>query len=65
MPVVKTKKLHQLDRSKEYAVVCRTGNHSDLACQILSEHGFIDGIELGGAAAFLDFAFDAQVTLNF
>ncbi|MEW9700910.1 DsrE/DsrF/DrsH-like family protein [Paenibacillus sp. SI8] len=28
------------------------------------EH-FIDGVELGGAAAFLDFAFDAQVSLNF
>lgn len=28
------------------------------------EH-FIDGIELGGAATFLDFAFDAQVSLNF
>ncbi|UJF35667.1 DsrE/DsrF/DrsH-like family protein [Paenibacillus hexagrammi] len=28
------------------------------------EH-FIEGIELGGAATFLDFAFDAQVSLNF
>ncbi|MFC5452788.1 DsrE/DsrF/DrsH-like family protein [Paenibacillus aestuarii] len=28
------------------------------------EH-FIDGIDLGGAATFLDFAFDAQVSLNF
>lgn len=31
----------------------------------LEKEHFIDGIELGGAATFLDFAFDAQVTLNF
>lgn len=31
----------------------------------LQQEHFIDGIELGGAATFLDFAFDAQVTLNF
>lgn len=31
----------------------------------LDKEHFIDGIELGGAATFLDFAFDAQVTLNF
>lgn len=42
-----------------------------IACQMtvdvmgLSREDFIDGIELGGAATFLDFAFDAQVTLNF
>lgn len=31
----------------------------------LDKEHFIDGIELGGAATFLDFAFDSQVTLNF
>lgn len=31
----------------------------------LAQEDFIDGIELGGAATFLDFAFDAQVSLNF
>lgn len=31
----------------------------------LDQEHFIDGIELGGAATFLDFAFDAQVSLNF
>lgn len=31
----------------------------------LEKEHFIDGIELGGAATFLDFAFDAQVSLNF
>lgn len=42
-----------------------------IACQMtvdvmgLDKEDFIDGIELGGAAAYLDYAFDAQVTLNF
>lgn len=31
----------------------------------LQREHFIDGIELGGAATFLDFAFDAEVSLNF
>ncbi|WP_028549697.1 DsrE/DsrF/DrsH-like family protein [Paenibacillus sp. UNC451MF] len=31
----------------------------------LQQEHFIDGVELGGAATFLDFAFDAQVSLNF
>ncbi|WP_282936518.1 DsrE/DsrF/DrsH-like family protein [Paenibacillus sp. RC67] len=31
----------------------------------LQQEHFMDGIELGGAATFLDFAFDAQVSLNF
>ncbi|MCY9657147.1 sulfurtransferase TusA family protein [Paenibacillus chondroitinus] len=33
-------KIANLDPSKEYYVVCRTGNRSDMACQILSERGF-------------------------
>lgn len=42
-----------------------------IACQMtvdvmgLDKEDFIDGIELGGAATYLDFAFDAQITLNF
>lgn len=42
-----------------------------IACQMtvdvmgLDKDDFIDGIELGGAAAYLDYAFDAQVTLHF
>lgn len=42
-----------------------------IACQMtvdvmgLRKEDFIDGVEIGGAATFLDFAFDAQVTLNF
>jgi peroxiredoxin family protein len=42
-----------------------------IACQMtvdvmgLAKEDFIDGVEFGGAATFLDFAFDARVTLNF
>ncbi len=32
--------LSQLDPNKEYAVICRTGNRSDMACQMLAEKGF-------------------------
>jgi rhodanese-related sulfurtransferase/TusA-related sulfurtransferase len=33
-------KLSRLDPNKAYAVVCRTGNRSDMACQIMAEKGF-------------------------
>lgn len=33
-------RLAELDPEKETWVVCRTGNRSDLACQVLSEKGF-------------------------
>lgn len=33
-------KAAQLDPSSEYYVVCRSGNRSDMACQMLSEKGF-------------------------
>jgi len=42
-----------------------------IACQMtmdvmgLDRSHFIDGVDVGGAATFLDFAFDADVTLNF
>ncbi|EGL82343.1 DsrE family protein [Caldalkalibacillus thermarum TA2.A1] len=42
-----------------------------IACQMtmdvmnLTKEDFIDGIEVGGAATFLDFAYDADVTLTF
>jgi rhodanese-related sulfurtransferase/TusA-related sulfurtransferase len=32
-------KIGQLDPSQEYYVVCRTGNRSDMACQLLAEKG--------------------------
>lgn len=33
-------RLNELDKSKEYIVVCRSGNRSSLACQLLSGQGF-------------------------
>ncbi len=42
-----------------------------IACQMtmdvmgLQKEHFIDGIEVGGAATFLDFAYDADVTVTF
>ena len=42
-----------------------------IACQMTIEvmgldlSHFTDGVDIGGAATFLDFAFDADVTLNF
>ncbi|MCL6442134.1 MAG: DsrE/DsrF/DrsH-like family protein [Alicyclobacillus sp.] len=42
-----------------------------IACQMtmdvvgLTKEHFIDGIEVGGAATFLDFAYDADVTVTF
>lgn len=33
-------RLHELNPEDEIAVVCRSGNRSDLACQLLAEKGF-------------------------
>jgi len=33
-------RLNELDRAKEYIIVCRSGNRSSLACEWLSERGF-------------------------
>lgn len=33
-------RLNELNQNDEIYVVCRTGNRSDFACRILSEHGF-------------------------
>ena len=35
-----TGRLHELDKSKEIIVICRSGNRSGLACELLSEKGF-------------------------
>lgn len=53
-----------LDIAKETGVRLIVCQMTVDAMGLQKEH-FIDGIELAGAAAFLDFAFDAQVTLNF
>jgi rhodanese-related sulfurtransferase len=33
-------RINELDKTKEYIVVCRSGNRSSLACEWLSERGF-------------------------
>ncbi|KKC47788.1 sulfurtransferase [Paenibacillus sp. VTT E-133280] len=35
-----TERLKELDPSKETIVICRSGNRSGLACELLSEKGF-------------------------
>lgn len=32
--------MHELDKSKEYIVVCRSSGRSPRACQLLESHGF-------------------------
>jgi peroxiredoxin family protein len=56
---------------KELMDIAKESGVRLIGCQMtidvmgLDKEHFIEGIELGGAATFLDFAFDAQVTLNF
>ncbi|PYZ92953.1 rhodanese [Salipaludibacillus keqinensis] len=33
-------RMHELDKSKEYTMVCRSGSRSGLATQFLQSHGF-------------------------
>lgn len=33
-------RLHELNKSKEYVMVCRSGGRSGRACQLLDSHGF-------------------------
>ncbi|MFO1445189.1 rhodanese-like domain-containing protein [Bacillus sp. Bva_UNVM-123] len=33
-------RMHELDKSKEYIVVCRSGGRSGRACQFLSSYGY-------------------------
>ncbi|WP_430509243.1 rhodanese-like domain-containing protein [Gottfriedia solisilvae] len=33
-------RMHELDKSKEYILVCRSGGRSGRACQLLDSHGF-------------------------
>ncbi|REE66744.1 rhodanese-related sulfurtransferase [Paenibacillus taihuensis] len=37
-------RIYELDPSQDYVVVCRSGNRSDMACQLLMEKGFINVI---------------------
>ncbi|MEB3100749.1 rhodanese-like domain-containing protein [Ferviditalea candida] len=41
-------RLDELDRDKEIVVVCRSGNRSKQACDILKEHGFQQVYSLTG-----------------
>ncbi|MNT99460.1 hypothetical protein D3C72_2423140 [compost metagenome] len=56
---------------KELIDIAKESGVRLIGCQMtidvmgLDKEHFIEGIELGGAATFLDFAFDAQVSLNF
>ncbi|MEH7125797.1 rhodanese-like domain-containing protein [Bacillus sp. JJ1532] len=33
-------RMHELDKSKEYIIVCRSGGRSGRACQLLERYGF-------------------------
>jgi rhodanese-related sulfurtransferase len=33
-------RMHELDKDKEYVLVCRSGGRSGRACQLLESHGF-------------------------
>ncbi|MBT2758459.1 rhodanese-like domain-containing protein [Mesobacillus foraminis] len=33
-------RMHELDKSKQYIMVCRSGGRSGRACQLLDSHGF-------------------------
>lgn len=33
-------KFQELDNTKEYVIICRSGGRSGMACQFLEEHGF-------------------------
>ncbi|MBY6037591.1 rhodanese-like domain-containing protein [Fictibacillus nanhaiensis] len=33
-------RMHELDKSKEYVMICRSGGRSGRACQLLDSHGY-------------------------
>jgi rhodanese-related sulfurtransferase len=33
-------RMHELDKSKEYVMVCQSGGRSGRACQLMNSHGF-------------------------
>ncbi|MGO4106633.1 rhodanese-like domain-containing protein [Paenibacillus sp. YAF4_2] len=49
-----SERLHELDPSKETIVICRSGNRSGLACELLSEKGFNVVNMTGGLNAWID-----------
>ncbi|WP_080837409.1 rhodanese-like domain-containing protein [Cohnella massiliensis] len=49
-----SERLHELDPSQETIVICRSGNRSGLACELLSEKGFNVVNMTGGLNAWTD-----------
>lgn len=49
-----SERLHELDPSKETIVICRSGNRSGLACELLSEKGFNVVNMTGGLNDWMD-----------
>lgn len=55
----------------ELVEVAKESGVKMIACQMtmdvmnLKKEDFVDGVDVGGAATFLDFAFDADVTVTF
>ncbi|KML08235.1 rhodanese-like domain-containing protein [Rossellomorea marisflavi] len=45
-------RMHELDRSKEYYMVCRSGGRSGRACQLLDSHGYSVVNMTGGMMAW-------------
>ncbi|MFC4770027.1 rhodanese-like domain-containing protein [Effusibacillus consociatus] len=41
-------RIEELDKDKEYFVICRSGRRSVMACHLLSEHGFTKLFNLHG-----------------
>lgn len=44
-------RLHEVDRDHETIVMCRSGNRSKQACQILKDHGYVNVKSLHGGLA--------------
>lgn len=44
-------RLHEIDRNREVILVCRSGNRSTQACEILHERGFQQVKSLSGGLA--------------
>lgn len=45
-------RMHELDKNKEYIMVCRSGGRSGQACQFLDSHGFKTINMAGGMLAW-------------
>ncbi|MDC3414994.1 rhodanese-like domain-containing protein [Aquibacillus sp. 3ASR75-11] len=41
-------RMNELDKSKEHVFVCRSGRRSEIACDLLEDHGFSVSNMVGG-----------------